>query len=161
MVNRADLGELGRPVARLVGHDPLLRPQGGQGGGDVGGSGCGAGGPSGDGAGPFGEGSSSAAAEVVAERARADAAEARNVVLTAQVAALEDFWGRVDRLTWGIPAQGFMDEFEEVLLETVMARERDYRPTLCREAIAVATVALVVVPGAVVGPVAPLEGAPP
>ena len=58
-------------------------------------------------------------------------------------------------------ARGFMDDFEEVWLEMVMARERDYRPTLRRVAIAVATAALVVAPGVVVGPGAPLEGAPP
>ena len=75
--------------------------------------------------------------------------------------ALEDFRGRVDHLTQGMPTQGFMDDFEEVWLETVMARERDYRPTLRWVAIAVATTTPVVVPGAVVGPCDPLEGAPP
>ena len=59
-----------------------------------------------------------------------------------------------------MPARGLMDDFEEVWLETVMARERDYQPTLQRVAIAVATIASVVAPGAVVGPGAPLEGAP-
>ena len=54
-----------------------------------------------------------------------------------------------------------MDDLEEVWLETVMARERDYWPTLQRVAIAVATTAPVVAPRAVVGPGAPLEGAPP
>ena len=114
-----------------MGHDPLLRPRGGQGRGDVGGPGGGATGLGGDGAGPSSEGSSLAAAEVAAERACADAAEAHIIVLTAQVTALEDFWGRVDRLTQGMPAQGFMDDFEKAWLETVMDRERDYRPTLC------------------------------
>ena len=77
------------------------------------------------------------------------------------MATLEDFRGRVDCLTQVMPARGFMDDFEDVWLETVMARERDYWPTLCRVAIAVATTALVVAPGAVVGPGAPLEGALP
>ena len=54
-----------------------------------------------------------------------------------------------------------MDDFEEVWLETVMVRERDYRPTLRRVAIAVATTAPVVAPGVVMGPSAPPEGAPP
>ena len=54
-----------------------------------------------------------------------------------------------------------MDDFEEVWLEMVMAYERDYQPTLCRVAIVVATTAPVVAPGALVGPGAPLEGAPP
>ena len=54
-----------------------------------------------------------------------------------------------------------MDDFEEIWIETVMARERDYRPTQRRVAIAVMTAAPVVVPGAVVGPGAPLEWAPP
>ena len=39
LVTPTDVGEVGRPVARLVGHDPLLRPHGGQGGGGAGGSG--------------------------------------------------------------------------------------------------------------------------
>ena len=69
-------------------------------------------------------------AEVAVERARADAAEVCIAILTAQVEALEDFRGRVDHLTHRMPAQGLMDEFEEVWLETVMARERDYQPTL-------------------------------
>ena len=59
--------------------------------------------------------------------------------------ALEDFRGRVDHLTQGMPAQGFIDDFAEVWLETVMARERYYRPILCRVAVVVATIALVVV----------------
>ena len=67
----------------------------------------------------------------------------------------------MDRLTQGMPARGFMDDFEEVWLETVMARERDYQPTLYQVAIAVVIAAMVVVPGAMVGPGAPLEGAPP
>ena len=75
--------------------------------------------------------------------------------------ALEDFQGRVDHLTQGKPARGFMDDFKEVWLETLMARERDYRPTLHQVVIAIATAAPVVVSGAVVGPGAPLEGAPP
>ena len=54
-----------------------------------------------------------------------------------------------------------MDDFEEVWLETVMARERDYRPTVRWVAIAVATAAPVVALGALEGPSAPLEGAPP
>ena len=45
-----------------------------------------------------------AAAEVVAERAHADVTEACIAVLTAQVETLEDFWGRVDRLTLEMPA---------------------------------------------------------
>ena len=60
-----------------------------------------------------------------------------------------------------MPAQGFTDDFEEAWLETLMAHERAYHPTLRWVAIAVAIVALVGVPGAVVGPGAPLEGAPP
>ena len=67
----------------------------------------------------------------------------------------------MDRLTQGMPTRGFMDDFDEVWLETVMARERDYRSTLCRVAIAVAIAAPMVVSGLVVGPGAPLEGAPP
>ena len=54
-----------------------------------------------------------------------------------------------------------MDDFKEIWLETLMARERDYRLTLRRVAIAVATTASVVVPGVVVGPGASLDGAPP
>ena len=67
----------------------------------------------------------------------------------------------MDRLTQGMPAQGFMDDFKEVWLETVMAHERDYQPTLRWVSIAVVTTAPVVAPGAVVGPGAPLEGHPP
>ena len=67
----------------------------------------------------------------------------------------------MDCLTDGIPAQGLMDDFEEIWLETVMVHERDYQPTLRRVAIVVATAAPVVVPRAVVGPGAPPEGAPP
>ena len=59
-----------------------------------------------------------------------------------------------------MPAQGLMDDFEEIWLETVMACERDYRPTLRRVAIAVVTAAPVVAPGVAMGPSAPLEGAP-
>lgn len=141
LVTHVDVGEVGRPVARLVGHDPLLRPRGGQGGGDVGVPGGGADGPSGDGAGPSGEGSRSAAAKVAAERAHAATAEARIAVLTAQVTVLKDFQGRLDCLTQGMPTKCFMDDFEEVWLETVMSRERDYQPTLRRVAIAMATAA--------------------
>ena len=67
----------------------------------------------------------------------------------------------MDRLTHGMLARGLMDDFEEIWLETVMAHERDYQPTLRWVVIAVATTAPVVVPGAVVGPSAPLEGVPP
>ena len=58
-------------------------------------------------------------------------------------------------------ARGLTDDFEEVILETVMAHERDYHPTLHRVAIAVATEAPVVALGAVVGPGSLLEGEPP
>ena len=102
-----------------MGHDPPPRLPGGRGGGTVGG-------PGRDGAGPSGEGSSLAAAEVVAKRAHADVVEVRIPVLTAQVEALEDFQGRVDHLTHGMLARGFMDDFEEAWLEKVMDRERDY-----------------------------------
>ena len=61
------------------------------GGGAVDEPGEGAGRPGGDGAGPSGEGRSTGAAEVAAERARADAAEVHITTLTAQVEALEDF----------------------------------------------------------------------
>ena len=54
-----------------------------------------------------------------------------------------------------------MDDFEEVWLEIVMARERDYWPTLRQVAIAVATTAPVVALGAVVVLGAPPKGAPP
>lgn len=82
LVTHADVGKVGRPVARLVGHDPLSQPQGGRGGGAVGGP-DGVSGPSGDGAIPLGEGNSSAIAEVVAERAHSDVAEVRIAVLMA------------------------------------------------------------------------------
>ena len=59
LVTLVDVGEVGHPVARLVGHGPLRRPRGGK-GGDV------AGGPGG-GVGPSGEGNSSATTEVAAE----------------------------------------------------------------------------------------------
>ena len=101
-----------------------------------------------------------AAAKIVAERSRVDVVEARIAVLTAQVASLEDFQVRVECLTQGIPARGFMGDFEEAWLEMVMARERDYQSTLRWVASAVATAAPVVAPGAVVGPGAPLEGEP-
>ena len=65
-VTRADVGEVGRPVARLVGHEPPLRPRGGQGGGGAGGPGGGASGLRRDGVGLSSEGSSSAAVELVA-----------------------------------------------------------------------------------------------
>ena len=64
-------------------------------------------------------------------------------------------------MTHGMPVGGRMDDFEEIWLETVMAHERDYQPNLRRVFIAVVTTAPVVVPGAVVGPGAPPEGAPP
>ena len=70
----ADVGEVGRPLARLAGHDSLQRRRGGQ-GGDV------AGGPSG-GVGPSGEGSSS----VATERAHADAGAARSDIVEARIA---------------------------------------------------------------------------
>lgn len=112
-------------MARLVGHNPPPRPPGGRGGGVIGGMGEGVSRPGGDGVGTSREGSNMGAAKVATERARVDAAEARIVVLTAQVEALEDFRGWVDRLTHGMPTQGLMDDFEEVCLETVMAHERD------------------------------------
>ena len=67
----------------------------------------------------------------------------------------------MDHLTHGMPARCLMDDFKEICLETVMARERDYQPTLRRVAIAVVTTTSVVVPGGMVGPGAPLEGTPP
>ena len=60
-----------------------------------------------------------------------------------------------------MPARDFMDDFKEVWLETVMARETAYRLVLWQVAITFAMVAPVVAPGAVVGPGAPLEGTPP
>ena len=60
-----------------------------------------------------------------------------------------------------MPTRGFMDDFKEIWLETMMARERDYWPVLRWVVIAVATASSMVAPGAVVGPGAPLEGAPP
>ena len=86
-------------MARMVGHNPPPRLPGGRGGGAIGGPGEGAGRSGGDGAGPSSEGSSTGAAKVAAERARADVAEVHIAVLTAQVDALEDLRGRVDRLT--------------------------------------------------------------
>ena len=71
--------------------------------------------------------------KATAEQACADVAvacvgttEACIEEVNAQVSALEDAWGRVDRLTQGMPTQGFMDDLEEVWLEIVMACERDY-----------------------------------
>ena len=92
-VTRADVGEVGCLVARLVGHNPLPRPPGGRGGGSVGEPGEVASRPSGDGIGPSNEGSNMGVAKVAAKRARVDAAKARIATLTTQVEALEDFQG--------------------------------------------------------------------
>lgn len=54
-----------------------------------------------------------------------------------------------------------MDDLEEIWLDMVMAQEREYQPISHRVAVSVVTEAPVVVPGAVVGPDAPLEGALP
>ena len=66
-----------------MGQKPPSRPPTGRGGGAVGESGEGVGRPCRDGVGPSGEGRKMGAAEVAAERARADAAEARVATLTA------------------------------------------------------------------------------
>ena len=87
--------------------------------------------------------------------------DAHIMELTTRVLVLEDAWGRVDHLTQGMLAQGFMDDLEEVWLETVMARERDYRSVLHWVAVSVVTKTPVVALRAVVGPGASLEGAPP
>ena len=60
-----------------------------------------------------------------------------------------------------MPSRGFLDDLEEVWMETQMARERDYRPILRQVAVSVLKAALVVVPGVVVGLGAPPEGTPP
>ena len=93
--------------------------------------------------------------------AHVDMTKAHIKDLTSWVSALEDAWGRVEHLTKGVPTIGFMDDFVEFWLETVMARERDYRPILRRVVILVATVAPVVALRAVVGPGAPPEGETP
>ena len=81
LVTREDFGKVGCLVAWLVGHNPLPCLPCGRGGDAVGGLVEGVGRPGGDGAGPSGEGSSTGEAEVAAERAHADAVEARIIAL--------------------------------------------------------------------------------